>query len=181
MKNKETLTFIIILGLGCLIAAIYLPQQNSNFDELTVKFELDDLLKIELCNPTNNEIIFFDGLDFGHSFTGLMSDVISIEYKTLSGRRDKQTRFYGAGDFFIGITEKRILPRTCLQKNADIRAHLKTKAFNNAASYVFNNIEEVLKKETIVGFRMRINLYESYPAEGQREGKFFDSPWFDIQ
>lgn len=187
--NMKKLTFALLLLASCAFGFYLFDHKKPTIGDLQLTFSLDDTLKIEVCNPTNKDIHFYDGLGFGSQTTDLYSHTFSLEYEIYRSEFPRRSTdafrgpLLGPFDFHSPIKKIMLSPKTCLLKNADIR-HLLNAIGSHNATFFYNDKEheynDRLQNETITGFRIRINLYDTYSKNGKRTGQFFDSQWFDI-
>ncbi len=146
--------------------------------DLTMSFSLknEDDVEIKVCNPTDADITFFDGIFFDEDYP--RTDAISIEYNPLRWRTEIISHPFRApvSDFMKVATEKKITAKTCLSKDFDVMQRLRY-------------VQEDLNKDSPTGnvviesFRVRVVLYEKYHllGQGQWDGKIFESPVFELK
>lgn len=174
--------FHVFIGIYiCFLFIAYLAYWQSAYSikHFSVQFEHKNELEVSLCNPTNNDMTFYDGLGFGQNNSFLDNYVFHITYKTSDGDvvTLKKAQPGTPGMPSANIRKGNITAGECLRKKDNIKNYLgrlETKLNKTAR---MRSMEEI----DIIAFRVRVVVYKYYSSYIKVGTKSFESPWFELE
>ena len=144
----------------------------------TMTFSYAKKLDITICNPTNNEVVFYDGLRFGHNDPFLDNYLIKIEYRTSDGEEHtvKKAKPKSLGGGNSVVEKNQISAHECLSKKADVKPYFLSLERSLNKHKQRQGLEEI----DIVAFRVEVTLFKYYSDKFKYGMRTYESDWFEL-
>ena len=146
---------------------------------IEAKFELNDKLKVELCNPTYGRVALYDQY----------ASSIEVKYRGYPTEKEKYgnklTLGHNPNHIMPGITGSEVLfPRQCKKIDHEILVQLKYIVLGQNLSLAFvideDKVSSIKMSESFIeAFKVRLNLRNNFPRNTDPpRGIYIDSEWF---
>jgi hypothetical protein len=160
------------------VAYIAVWVSTYSLARFTMTFSNAKKLDITICNPTNNEVVFYDGLRFGHNDPFLDSSLIKIEYRTSDGAVNtvKKADPTSLGGGHSVVEKNKIASHECRSKKADVKPYFLSLERNINKYKQRQGLEEI----DIVAFRVEVTLFKYYSDKIKYGMRTYESDWFEL-